>query len=92
MLLNCPQSIDATVHSKLPIKVLNAQQQSFIDDIQSHDISFGVGPSGTGKTYLAVASAVHALRNNRIKKIILVRPALEAGEKLDIYQVIWQRK
>lgn len=82
MLLNCPQSIDATVHSKLPIKVLNAQQQSFIDDIQTHDISFGVGPSGTGKTYLAVASAVHALRNNHIKKIILVRPALEAGEKI----------
>ena len=50
--------------------------------IVSHDISFGIGPAGTGKTYLAVAAAVDALERNEIRRIILTRPAVEAGEKL----------
>ena len=57
-------------------------QQFYLDAIRDHDLVFGVGPAGTGKTYLAVAAAVHMLKCNRARKIILVRPAVEAGEKL----------
>lgn len=59
-----------------------ANQQSYLKKITSHDINFGVGPAGTGKTYLAVACAVSALENEHVRRIILVRPAVEAGEKL----------
>ena len=58
------------------------QQKQYLRAIASHDVSFGVGPAGTGKTYLAVASAVMALEKDRIRRIVLVRPAVEAGEKL----------
>lgn len=58
------------------------QQKLYLRSIASHDISFGVGPAGTGKTYLAVASAVEALEKDRVRRIVLVRPAVEAGEKL----------
>lgn len=57
-------------------------QQEYLKKIISHDINFGVGPAGTGKTFLAVACAVDALQNEKVRKIILVRPAVEAGEKL----------
>jgi len=57
-------------------------QKRYIDAIRSHDIVFGIGPAGTGKTYLAVAMAVSALANNEVRSIILTRPAVEAGEKL----------
>ena len=57
-------------------------QQKYLHLIASHDINFGVGPAGTGKTFLAVAMAVEALNTARIQRIILVRPAVEAGEKL----------
>ncbi|MGR8978922.1 MAG: PhoH family protein [Gammaproteobacteria bacterium] len=57
-------------------------QQDYLRKIVSHDINFGVGPAGTGKTYLAVACAIEALQNEKVSKIILVRPAVEAGEKL----------
>jgi phosphate starvation-inducible PhoH-like protein len=57
-------------------------QVHYIKNILDHDINFGVGPAGTGKTYLAVACAVHALETERISRIILVRPIVEAGEKL----------
>jgi len=57
-------------------------QKRYIDSIRSHDIVFGIGPAGTGKTYLAVAMAVSALANNQVRSIILTRPAVEAGEKL----------
>jgi phosphate starvation-inducible PhoH-like protein len=59
-----------------------ANQQHYLHAIASHDISFGVGPAGTGKTYLAVAMAVDALNDSRVQRLILVRPAVEAGEKL----------
>jgi len=59
-----------------------ANQQRYLHAIARHDINFGIGPAGTGKTYLAVASAVDALENNRVQRVILVRPAVEAGEKL----------
>ena len=59
-----------------------ANQQKYLHLIATHDINFGVGPAGTGKTFLAVAMAVEALNTARIQRIILVRPAVEAGEKL----------
>ena len=57
-------------------------QNHYIRGIQTHDLSFGIGPAGTGKTYLAVACAVEALERDEVRRIILVRPAVEAGEKL----------
>ena len=59
-----------------------ANQTRYLQAIATHDINFGVGPAGTGKTYLAVAMAVDALNENRVQRLILVRPAVEAGEKL----------
>ncbi len=57
-------------------------QRLYLDNIQSHDITFGIGPAGTGKTYLAVACAVDALERSTVQRIILTRPAVEAGERL----------
>lgn len=59
-----------------------ANQRAYLKSIRSHDLNFGIGPAGTGKTYLAVASAVDALESERAKRIVLVRPAVEAGERL----------
>jgi len=64
------------------IKGRGPNQARYLHAIATHDINFGIGPAGTGKTYLAVASAVDALDANRVQRIILVRPAVEAGEKL----------
>ena len=64
------------------IKGRGENQQNYLKKIQTNDINFGVGPAGTGKTYLAVACAVEALQSERVRRIILVRPAVEAGEKL----------
>ena len=58
------------------------QQKAYLKSIAIHDLNFGVGPAGTGKTYLAVASAVQALERDRVRRLVLVRPAVEAGEKL----------
>ena len=57
-------------------------QAAYLDNIAAHDISFGIGPAGTGKTYLAVACAVDALERSAVQRIVLTRPAVEAGEKL----------
>ncbi|QDU30020.1 PhoH-like protein [Anatilimnocola aggregata] len=74
-----------------PIDVINvakrivpktAGQARYVDSIRAHDITFAVGPAGTGKTYLAVAIAVEALKHHQMRKIVLVRPAVEAGESL----------
>ena len=64
------------------IKAKTVGQANYIDAIINNSIVFGIGPAGTGKTYLAVAAAVNALRNKTINRIILTRPAIEAGEKL----------
>ncbi len=64
------------------IKGRGPNQARYLHAISRHDINFGVGPAGTGKTYLAVASAVEALEANRVQRVLLVRPAVEAGEKL----------
>jgi len=67
---------------QIVVKARGLQQQAYLAQIQANDISFGIGPAGTGKTFLAVACAVEALMRNDIKRILLVRPAVEAGEKL----------
>lgn len=59
-----------------------ANQQKYVRSVLTNDINFGIGPAGTGKTYLAVAAAVQALEEEQIRRILLVRPAVEAGEKL----------
>ena len=66
----------ADLHGRTP------HQAQYIEQILAHDITFGVGPAGTGKTYLAVACAVDALERDKVKRIVLVRPAVEAGERL----------
>ncbi len=67
---------------KKSIKPRGGNQKGYVDAIRSHDVNFGIGPAGTGKTFLAVACAVEALEQERIRRILLVRPAVEAGEKL----------
>ena len=64
------------------IKPRGVNQNKYIQHIHTHDVNFGIGPAGTGKTYLAVACAVDALLKNQVERILLVRPAVEAGEKL----------
>lgn len=72
-----------SVYSKKgTIKTYSTHQDEYLKNIASHDINFGIGPAGTGKTYLAVASACHALEQAQIKRILLVRPVVEAGEHL----------
>ena len=68
--------------SKRQVKPKGVNQRRYLDAIDRHDIVFGVGPAGTGKTYLAMAQAVYFLTTKRVSRIILARPAVEAGEKL----------
>ena len=67
---------------KKRVKPRGGNQKQYVDAIRNFDVNFGIGPAGTGKTYLAVACAVEALEQERIRRILLVRPAVEAGEKL----------
>jgi phosphate starvation-inducible PhoH-like protein len=64
------------------LKARTPNQSVYLENIASHDITFGIGPAGTGKTYLAVACAVDALERSAVQRIVLTRPAVEAGEKL----------
>src|SRR5690606_9939599 len=79
------------VDAVAPIDVVNVArrivprtqgQARYVQSIRDNEITFAIGPAGTGKTYLAVAVAVEALKNHQIRKIVLVRPAVEAGESL----------
>lgn len=70
-----------TINGK-PIKPKTLGQKEYVDAIKKHMIVFGLGPAGTGKTYLAMAMAITAFKNNEVSRIILTRPAIEAGEKL----------
>lgn len=74
-------SIITTATGK-PIKPKTLGQQSYIDKIKNNDVVFGIGPAGTGKTYLAVAMAVRSFKQGEVNRIILTRPAVEAGESL----------
>ena len=70
------------VTRRADLRPRSPNQARFLDNIASHDITFGIGPAGTGKTYLAVACAVDALERSAVQRIVLTRPAVEAGEKL----------
>lgn len=67
---------------KCTVKPRGKNQQKYVNAVRNHDINFGIGPAGTGKTFLAVACAVESLLKDEIERILLVRPAVEAGEKL----------
>ncbi|HLE40055.1 MAG TPA: PhoH family protein [Nitrospirota bacterium] len=78
---------------KRPVAAKNEAQRKYVEAIKQYDIVFGIGPAGTGKTYLAMATAVSALLRREVSRIILVRPAVEAGEKLgflpgDLYEKV----
>jgi phosphate starvation-inducible PhoH-like protein len=78
---HAPQDVAIKV-KRGTVRGRGANQAAYLHAIATHDINFGIGPAGTGKTYLAVASAVEALNDSRVQRILLVRPAVEAGEKL----------
>ncbi|HLK39052.1 MAG TPA: PhoH family protein [Polyangiaceae bacterium] len=76
---------DDTVHlgsGRRPVGPRGLAQKRYVESIRAHDLTFGIGPAGTGKTYLAMACAVAALQARQVKRIVLTRPAVEAGEKL----------
>lgn len=75
-------TVVAVTHRGRPIRCKTYGQHQYVKAIQNHELTFAVGPAGTGKTYLAMALAVVALRNKEIERIVLTRPAVEAGEKL----------
>ena len=88
-MLNSAQQVDTTQDAvglirtkRLSVRPRGQNQRQYVSAINQHDINFGIGPAGTGKTYLAVACAVRALLNEQVKRILLVRPAVEAGERL----------
>lgn len=76
------QPIQIIRTKRISIKPRGKNQQAYVRTIKKYDINFGIGPAGTGKTYLAVACGVEALLEERVRRILLVRPAVEAGEKL----------
>jgi phosphate starvation-inducible PhoH-like protein len=76
-----PENLDIKTR-RASIRPKGKHQKAYIRGISENDLNFGIGPAGTGKTYLAVASAVEALEQERVRRIVLVRPAVEAGERL----------
>ena len=79
---NVSHDIICFTHKGKPLKPKTLGQKNYVDSIRKKDIVFGVGPAGTGKTYIAVAMAINAYKNKEIQKIVLARPAVEAGERL----------
>jgi phosphate starvation-inducible PhoH-like protein len=82
-----------TSNKKAPVAPKTVGQKKYLDAIRAHDVTFGLGPAGTGKTYLAMAMALAALREEQVSRIVLTRPAVEAGEALgflpgDLYEKI----
>ena len=75
-------SVIAVTHRGKQIRCKTAGQLRYVETIRNHDLTFAIGPAGTGKTYLAMALAVVALKNKEVERIVLTRPAVEAGEKL----------
>ena len=76
------RSVVAITHRGKQIRCKTLGQQEYVQSIRDHELTFAIGPAGTGKTYLAMALAVVALKNKEIERIVLTRPAVEAGEKL----------
>lgn len=79
---NVNKDIICFTHKGKPIKTKTIGQAEYVKSIKEKDVVFGIGPAGTGKTYLAVAMAINAFKNKDVEKIILARPAVEAGERL----------
>ena len=80
-----PEVIDTDIQIRTPKKIVRPRggnQQSYIKNINKYEINFGIGDAGTGKTYIAVAAAVEAILSDKVQRIVLIRPAVEAGEKL----------
>ena len=78
---NPGKDIICFTHDGKPLKAKTIGQKGYVDTIRKRDVVFGIGPAGTGKTYIAVAMAVNALKNKEVQRIILARPAVEAGER-----------
>ena len=81
-LVDAYESAPGYVFDRKAVRPRTPTQATYLKALEEHDVVFGIGPAGTGKTYLAVAAAVHALRQKKVDRIILVRPAVEAGESL----------
>ncbi len=78
-----PAQAEIVLHTRRPdLQARTPNQRRYLHSILDHDISFGIGPAGTGKTFLAVACAIDALERNQVQRIVLTRPAVEAGERL----------
>ncbi len=78
-----PEPQDVVIRTrKTEIRGRGPNQQKYLHNVLGHDLNFGIGPAGTGKTYLAVAAAVEALEKDEVRRLVLVRPAVEAGERL----------
>lgn len=82
MSLNTTEGAMALTTRRADLRARTANQATYLENIATHDITFGIGPAGTGKTYLAVACAVDALERSTVQRIVLTRPAVEAGERL----------
>ena len=76
------ESVDEVLLRRGAVEARGRHQVDYLRSIRAHDLTFGIGPAGTGKTYLAVACAVAALETDRVRRLVLVRPAVEAGERL----------
>ncbi len=76
------QDVVALTHRGRPVKCKTLGQLNYVEAVRRHELTIAVGPAGTGKTYLAMAMAVSALKNREVERIVLTRPAVEAGEKL----------
>lgn len=81
-----------TTHQGKQVRTKTAGQKAYVDAIRKHGITFGIGPAGTGKTYLAIGTAVAAFKNKEVSRIVLTRPAVEAGEKLGFLPGDMQQK
>ncbi|MDR6212926.1 PhoH family protein [Paracidovorax wautersii] len=81
-LVEAPEGAVVLNTRRADLRARTPTQNVYLDNIASHDITFGIGPAGTGKTYLAVACAVDALERSSVQRIVLTRPAVEAGERL----------
>ena len=89
---NIAKDIICFTHKGKPLKPKTLGQKQYVESIRGNDIVFGIGPAGTGKTYIAVAMAVNAFKNKEVQKIILARPAVEAGERLGFLPGVLQDK
>jgi phosphate starvation-inducible PhoH-like protein len=81
-MLEAPEDAIVLSTRRADLRGRTPTQSLYLQNIATHDITFGIGPAGTGKTYLAVASAVDALERSSVQRIVLTRPAVEAGERL----------